>query len=132
AYVGFGLVLYLAQAWVVFPATWLHDERDASRAPAGVRVVRLPSGTPLWVQGERDRVVLMVHGNAEWVGSLQASYAAPLDALAFSFAAVEMRGVAGAPGPVRQGPMVDDVVDAVDALVELGWPRERIVLHGRS
>ena len=131
-YVAFGAVMYSVQDRIVFPATWLHTEQDASVAPDGVEVITLPHGTPLWVEGEHDRIVLMVHGNGEWVGNLHTGYGAPLDALKFSFAAVEMRGVAGTAGPVREEPMVADVVEAVEALVERGWERDRIIVHGRS
>lgn len=131
-YVGLGVVLYAVQTWLVFPATHLYSERDAFNAPSGVRVVELPSGTPMWVSGEHDRVVLMVHGNAEWVGNLEAGYRGPLRSLNTSFAAVEFRGVAGAPGPLSEAGLVQDVVLAIDALNELGWPTDRIVLHGRS
>ncbi len=131
-YSGLGAVLYMLQTPLVFPATHLYDDRDAYSAPDGVDVIHLPSGTPLWVSGEHDRIVLLVHGNAEWVGSMHTGYAGPLNTLKFSFAAVEFRDVAGSPGPLTEDGLREDVIAAIDTLIERGWPLDRIVLHGRS
>ena len=121
-YIGLGILLYLVQKPLIYPATVMYDDRDAYSAPDGVDVIRLPSGTPLWVSGEHDRIVLVVHGNAEWVGSMHTGYAGPLHTLQFSFAAVEFRDVAGSPGPLTEDALREDIIAAIDTLVERGWP----------
>ncbi|MFT6817869.1 MAG: hypothetical protein ACJATT_001680 [Myxococcota bacterium] len=131
-YLSLGVVLFWVQTPLVFPATHMYDNRDAYSAPAGVDVIQLPSGTPLWLSGEHDRIVLMLHGNAEWVGSMHTGYAGPLHTLKFSFAAVEFRDVAGSPGPLTEEALREDVIAAIDTLADRGWPLDRIVLHGRS
>lgn len=131
-YVGLGTLLHAVQTPLIFPATHLYDDWDAFSAPDGVDVITLPTGAPLWVSGEHDRIVLIVHGNAEWVGSMHTGYAGPLHTLKFSFAALEFRDVAGTPGPLTEDALQQDVIAALDALVAQGWPLERIILHGRS
>lgn len=134
-YVVYGLLLYVAQARMLFPAPSSTSPAllSASAIEAGATEVKLPGGGYAWHRGQGGRrLVIYAHGNGEDVSS-RPSLHRHLASHGWDTLAVTYPGYPGASGTPSEA-AIEAMMREVwtHATVTLGVPVERVVLHGYS
>jgi fermentation-respiration switch protein FrsA (DUF1100 family) len=136
-YLGYGLLLYVLQDRMVFPAPGIdRGTLEIAAAEVGARGVDLVASDGVRLYGwhrtkGHDRVILYFHGNGETVAGNVGLQRLLLNA-GWDVFALAYRGYPGSEGAPSERGVVRDALAAWDWAVASGYEPDRVVLHGRS